>query len=221
VPPADLEVVEVVGRRDLDGTRALLRVGVAVGDDRNPPADQRQDDVAADEVGIALVLGVDGDRGVAEHRLGPGGGDGDDACRVVLQRVVEMPEMAVDLDRLGLEVGDRRLQLDVPVDQPLVLVDQAFLVELDEGAGDGLGQALVHGEALAAPVRRGAQRCSWPMMCRGSPPSRPSTRSRKASRPMVRRSLPSDASLRSTIICVAMPAWSVPGCHRVGRPRIR
>jgi hypothetical protein len=26
---------------------------------------------------------------------------------------------------------------------------------------------------------------------------------------------------RSTSICVAMPAWSVPGSHSVGRPRIR
>ena len=29
------------------------------------------------------------------------------------------------------------------------------------------------------------------------------------------------ASWRSTTICVAMPAWSVPGCHKVSRPRIR
>jgi hypothetical protein len=29
--------------------------------------------LAADQVGVALVVGMDGDRGVAEHRLGAGG----------------------------------------------------------------------------------------------------------------------------------------------------
>jgi hypothetical protein len=38
--------------------------------------------------------------------------------------------MAVDFDILDLEVGNRGFELRVPVDQPLVLVDQAFLVEL-------------------------------------------------------------------------------------------
>ena len=41
VAPADLEIVEVVSRRDLYGTRPLLRVGIAVGDDRNESPDQR------------------------------------------------------------------------------------------------------------------------------------------------------------------------------------
>ena len=33
--------------------------------------------------------------------------------------------------------------------------------------------------------------------------------------------MPSLASWRSTIICVAMPAWSVPGSHSVAKPRMR
>ena len=43
VPTADLEIVEVVGRRDLDRAGALLGIGVCVGHDRDPSADQRQD----------------------------------------------------------------------------------------------------------------------------------------------------------------------------------
>ncbi len=69
-----------------------------------------------------------------------------------------MPEMALGLVALHLEIGDRRVQLRVPVDQPLVAVDQPVLVELDEHLADGGGEPLVHGEALAAPVRRGAER---------------------------------------------------------------
>jgi hypothetical protein len=40
------------------------------------------------------------------------------------------------------------------------------------------------------------------------------TRFTKASRPSARRLVPSASSWRSTTIWVAMPAWSVPGCHR-------
>ena len=48
------------------------------------------------------------------------------------------------------------------------------------------------------------------------------TFSTKASRPMSRRLwLPASASWRSTTICVAMPAWSVPGSHNAALPRIR
>ncbi len=48
------------------------------------------------------------------------------------------------------------------------------------------------------------------------------TRSRNFSRPMSRR--PGSCrsmSWRSTTICVAMPAWSVPGCHSTSLPRMR
>ena len=45
VPLADLEVVEVVRRRDLDRAGAFLRVRVFVRDDRDAAADQRQDGV--------------------------------------------------------------------------------------------------------------------------------------------------------------------------------
>ncbi len=44
----------------------------------------------------------------------------------------------------------------------------------------------------------------------------------KASRPISRRpALPVRASSRSTTICVAMPAWSRPGCQSTSKPRIR
>ena len=48
------------------------------------------------------------------------------------------------------------------------------------------------------------------------------TRSRNASRPISRRDgSPLAAISRSVTICVAMPAWSVPGCQSVSKPRIR
>ena len=119
------------------------------------------------------------------------------------------------LDLLHLEIGDRGEQLRVPVDQPLVLVDQALVVERDEHLEHRARQPLVHGEALARPVARGAEPLELAGDgAAGSPPSRPRPAPGTSSRPMSRR--PGSwrsINCRSTTICVAMPAWSVPGCH--------
>ena len=45
--------------------------------------------------------------------------------------------------------------------------------------------------------------------------------SMKASRPISRRFLPSSFSFLSTLVWVAIPAWSVPRIQRVERPRMR
>ena len=110
---AHLEVVEVVRRRDLHRAGALLGIGIFVGDDRDAAADQRQDHVLADQRLVALVVGMHRDGGVAEHGLGPRGGD-DDECRCIvgiegraLDRIAQVPEVALHLDLLDLEVGDR------------------------------------------------------------------------------------------------------------------
>ena len=50
VAVADLEVVGVVAGRDLQRARAEVRLDVVVGDDRQAPPDERQDELLADEV---------------------------------------------------------------------------------------------------------------------------------------------------------------------------
>ena len=98
-----------------------------------------------------------GDGGVPQHGLRPGRRHDDIPALLALDRIAQMPEMAVDLALFDLQVRDRGVEFRVPVDQPLVAVDQAFLVELHEDAQHGAGQALVHGEALARPVAGRAQ----------------------------------------------------------------
>ena len=65
-------------------------------------------------------------------------------------------------------------------------------------------------------------RLSWRVMVPPDSAFQAQTRSRNFARPMSRR--PGSwrsINCRSTTICVAMPAWSVPGCHSTSRPRIR
>ena len=73
----DLEVVRVVGGSDFDCTRAEFGVDVVVGDDDDLAVDERVRQRLADQVAVAVVIGMHRDRGVAEHRLDPGGGDHD------------------------------------------------------------------------------------------------------------------------------------------------
>ncbi len=105
-----------------------------------------------------LVLRMHRDRGVAEHGFGTRGRDHDEGRGVLgiealaLDWIAQIPQAALDLDLLHLEIGDRGEQFRVPVHQPLVLVDQAFAVQFDEHLDDGARQALVHRKAFARPV---------------------------------------------------------------------
>ena len=148
---ADLIVVEVVGRGDLDAPGAEFRIDHLVGDDGDAALGERKLDHRADERAVAVVAGVDGDRGVAEHRLGPGGCHLDVAAAVD-QRVADVPQRTVLLLGDDLQVRHRGLQDGVPVDEALAAIDQALLVEAHEGLPHRRGEPLVHGEALVRPV---------------------------------------------------------------------
>ena len=71
-------------------------------------------------------------------------------------------------------------------------------------------------QSQEAPSRR-----NWRVMVPPDSAFHCHTRSRNASRPRSWRDCPCAASWRSTTICVAMPAWSVPTCHSVSRPLMR
>ena len=162
MPAPHREVVEVVGRRDLDRTRPLFRIGVLVGDDRHAAPDDGQDAGLSDEVPVSPVVRMDRHRGIAQHGFGTGRADGDEALRLSFDGVPEVPHGAGDVALVDLQVRDRRVQLGIPVDQALVLVDQSLLEKLDEDLAHGGGEAVVHGEALARPVARRPETAQLP-----------------------------------------------------------
>ena len=138
VAAADLEVVGVVARGDLQRAGAEVGLDVRVGDDRQAAADERQHGLLADELRVALVVGMHRDGGVGEHRLRAHRRDHELALAGG-QRVGDRVQRVDDaLALLDLEVGDRRAQPRIPVDHVVVAVDQALLVELDEDLQHGL-----------------------------------------------------------------------------------
>ncbi|GBE44642.1 hypothetical protein BMS3Bbin10_02745 [bacterium BMS3Bbin10] len=152
LPPPDLEVVEVMGRGYLDGAGPLFRVGILIRDNRDFTPHQRQENRFADQVLVALIIGMNRDAGVPQHGLGPRRGDHHEAPLLAFYGIFEMPEVAIGFNLLHLKIGDRRQQFRVPVDEALVLVDQPFAVEIDEHLEHGFAHAVIHGEALAGPV---------------------------------------------------------------------
>ncbi len=111
----------------------------------------------AHQVAPARIVGMHGDRRIAQHRLRAGGGDGDEAARRLGDRVAQVPQAPAHLLVLHLEVGNRGQQLRVPVHQPAVAVDETLAIQGDKLLPHRLRQPLVHGEPLARPIERGAE----------------------------------------------------------------
>ena len=112
--------------------------------------------MAAVQVGVAGVVGVDGHGGVAQHGLGAGGGQLQHLAGL-LDRVQQVPEVAVLLGVLDLGVRDGGVAVGAPVDHPVAAVDQALVIQPDEHLAHGVRAALVHGKALPLPVAAAAQ----------------------------------------------------------------
>ncbi len=164
---AHFVVVEIVGRGDFHAAGAEFRVAIIVGDDRDAAANQWQLDEFADQRFVALVVRVHRDGGVAEHGFRTGGGNDQEVIALggfnaIGQWVFQVPQEAFLFVVFHFEVGNRRVQFGVPVDQTLAAIDQAVLMQTHEGFLDRFREAVVHGEALAAPVDGRAEAADLP-----------------------------------------------------------
>ena len=151
VAQAHLKVVGVVGGGHLYRAGAEADLAVFVAHDGDLTVHDGQDAGLADEVLELFVLRVDSHAGVAHHGLGTGGGD-DDVAAAVGQRIADIPQVAGLVGVLHLGVGQGGEAVGTPVDDAAALVDEALFIQLAERLADGAGAALVHGEAVAAPV---------------------------------------------------------------------
>ena len=153
---AHLVVVGVVGGGDLDDTGALGHIGVLIADNGDLLVQDGQDDVAAMQMGIAGILGVDGNSGITQHGLGTGGSQFQHFAGL-LDGVKQVPEIAGLLLVFDLGIGDGGDAVGAPVNHPVSTVDIALLVQADKNFLNGIRAALVHGETLPLPVAGGTQ----------------------------------------------------------------
>ena len=67
VPLPCLEVVGIVGGSDFNNAGAELGIGHGIGNDRDLAIHQRQADSFAVQMFVSFIIGIDDQRGIAEH----------------------------------------------------------------------------------------------------------------------------------------------------------
>ena len=128
VPLADVVIIEVMGRRNLDAACAELRIDIVIGDDRNTAANDRQNNFLSDEILVALIVRMHRNGTIAQHRLGPRCGD--NKMTVARgKRVAEVPQVTLLVGRENLEVRQRCVQGRVPVDEALATINETVFVQ--------------------------------------------------------------------------------------------
>ncbi len=161
VPEADLVVMHVVGRSHFQAAGTEVHLHIIILDHRDLPVDERDQDLLSTEPMMTLIVGIHADGGVGHDGLGTGGRDDEILVgRVALSVgdiVPEMIEMALGVLVDHLVVTDGGKGLGIPVDHPDALVDPSFLVKIDKGIDNSLGQSRFHGETSAVPVAGGTE----------------------------------------------------------------
>ncbi len=150
------EVVGIVGGRHLHAAGAEGGVHEAVGHHGDLAAREGVVHELADHALVPLVVGVHGHGRVAQHGLGPRGGDHHLAA-AVRQGIAQVPELAPALLVLHFQIAQRRLEGGIPLDHAGSAVDAAGLVALHEDLAHGLVESRIQREAVARPVHGAAQ----------------------------------------------------------------
>ena len=158
VPKAHFKVVGVVRGGNFNAARAVLHIGVLVGNDGYGLVYYGQNYVFADIIFIPFVGGVYCHGGVAEHSFGTGGGNYQPLGVGAFEEVFEVPEMRIFVGVFHLRVRERRLALGAPVDNSVAVVNKALVIEVDEHLPHRARALFVHSEGKARPVARTAQR---------------------------------------------------------------
>ena len=151
VAKADFIVVRIMTGSHLHCTSAKAQLHIVIRDDRELSAHERQDGILANQMLIFLIRRVDGDTGVAQHRLRTGGGD-DEFLIGIFHRITDVPEVARDILVFHFRIGKCCAAVRAPVDNSPAFIDQALFVEIAEGFANGSGTDIIHREAGTAPV---------------------------------------------------------------------
>ena len=156
VTHTDLKVVGVVRRSHFNAACAKLHVAVFIADNGDFLIDQRQNTLFANDGLIALVVGVNGNSGIAEHGFRAGGRNNNVAASID-QRITNVPEIAGLVLIFNLGVGQRRGAVRTPIDDAASLIYQALFIERDKNLAYRLRAALIHCQARSVPIAGSAE----------------------------------------------------------------
>jgi len=126
-----------MGRGDFEGTCSKLSINVGIPHNRNLPSGQGKDHLGLSKILVPVVMGVDGNPGITEHGLRPGGCN-DQSVLSVLKGITNVVQKAVLLFIFDLEIGKGSLAPGAPVGDVLALLDETFLVQPYKDLAHGL-----------------------------------------------------------------------------------
>jgi len=152
-----VEVDLVMRRRHLEDARAEIFFHGAVGHYRDPLSRERTPNMLSDQIGEALVVGMNSDARVSHDRLRTRRGYLHETAGFFHDLVAHFPKLALLRFHDDFLVAEGRLRNGAPVHKTLAAVDVAALEELDEGGLHRALIALVHGKHRAAPVAGGTE----------------------------------------------------------------
>jgi len=147
-----------MGGCHLEHAGAELKVDMLVGDDRDElflPRQldgQRTNNVFADEVRVARVLGIHGHSRVAGNGFRSGSGDGEPGAGIFRHLDLEVIHEPFLRFHFHFLVGQGGLRHGAPVHHAFAAVDQALLVELHKDLLNTVRILRVHGEPFAGPI---------------------------------------------------------------------
>ena len=156
MPEPDLKIVRIVSGSDFNRARSEFNVYVIIRDDRNFPADDRQNKRFAYDIFISRVFGVNRYRSVAEHSFRARRGD-DKISVAVLKIISEMPEKRRFFDVFHFRVRKRGSATRTPVNYSLSLINQTFIVKIYENFLNRSRTSVVHRKSEFRPVARRAE----------------------------------------------------------------
>ena len=148
---AHFKVVGVVGGCDLDHAGALGHIGMLVQDDGYFLIQQRQNHMAAVQMGISRIFRVDSDRRIAQHGFRTGGGQLQHFPRF-LHRIQQVPEISFLFRIFDFGIRQGGVAAGAPVNQAVSAVDQLLFIQTHEDFAHRAGAAFVHGKAFPGPI---------------------------------------------------------------------
>ena len=153
---AQCKIIGIVRRRHFHCAGTEVAADPFVEDDGDLAAHQRQPKLFTMQMEVALVFRMNGYGHIAEHGFRASSSDCQKLAGILSvvaeHRIANLPEMALVLVVDDFEVADGGLAARTPVDDVRAAIDEALLVEADEGFADGHREMVVHGEVLALPI---------------------------------------------------------------------
>ena len=152
----NLEVVGVVGRCHFHAAGAEFHLSVVISNNGNFLIHKRENHLFAYDSGIALIVGVDANATVTQHRFRTGSGN-DHFTAAVSQGIANMPQMPGLIHILYFSIRQSSYAVRTPVDNTASLINESLFIQGYKHLANGIGTALVHSKSGSVPVAGRAQ----------------------------------------------------------------